>query len=144
MRAGQLVRLASAVLVPAVAFGACGSARTIGTTPPAPTASSSALGKPSPSTNQAAMGRDFLMYKGNVGRTGEVAGTGPEGDVTTLWSVETSGPVSSSPVVVGDEMYIVSGDGHILSLDVATGTQQWSSADGGYAGNLAASSTQLF
>lgn len=83
------------------------------------------------------------MYKGNPGRTGEVAGPGPSGDIANLWSISTSGPIKSSPAVVDDVVFIVAGDGHVKAFDVATGTERWTSAEAGYEGNVAATSTSI-
>ena len=57
----------------------------------------------------------FQMYKGNPGRTGELLGPGPAEPVQALWTVETAGPIKSSPAVAGDEMFIVSGDSHVVA-----------------------------
>ena len=54
-----------------------------------------------------------------------------------------AGPIKSAPAVVGDAMFIVAGDGHVVSLDPATGKQRWTTVDGGYIGTLTATAGRI-
>src|SRR5205085_687108 len=50
------------------------------------------------------------------------------GDVTKsrmAWTLSRSAPLTSSPLLVGDELYIVSDRGIASCLDAATGTVHW-------------------
>ena len=74
---------------------------------------------------------DWAMFQRNPGHTGfapnEVYnGMGihiPEGVVK--WKFETLAPILSSPIVVGDSIYLSTGDRRILSLDTVTGQKLW-------------------
>ncbi len=57
--------------------------------------------------------------------TGDVTGT------HIAWKLERSVPVTSSPVIVGDEIYIVSDLGIATSLDARTGKIHWQERLGG-------------
>jgi outer membrane protein assembly factor BamB len=52
-------------------------------------------------------------------------------DGTELWSVATGGMVFSSPVVVGETVYIGSADERIYAFDLATGEGRWTYRTGG-------------
>ncbi len=141
----RLLRLAALGAVVSAAFIACG-----GTTGPSPSAGAAtaqaiaAAPEASEPASAVAIQVGFPTYKGNGGRTGEVAGPGPSGMPTTLWTVKTQGPVGSSPAVVGDVAYIVAGDKHVLALDVATGAQRWSSEHATYVGTPTTAGGRVF
>jgi outer membrane protein assembly factor BamB len=48
-----------------------------------------------------------------------------------LWDFSTKGRVDSSPVVVGNRLFVGSADGRIYGLDLATGNQVWQYEAGG-------------
>lgn len=81
-------------------------------------------------------GTDVLMYKGGPGRTGESVG-GIAGEGRVLWTVATGGPMDSSPAILDGVAYIVGGEGRLLALDVATGSQRWASKADGLVGSPA-------
>ena len=43
----------------------------------------------------------------------------------TLWEIETTGPVNSSPAVAGDNLYVGLLDGRLMALDRETGDIRW-------------------
>jgi outer membrane protein assembly factor BamB len=47
------------------------------------------------------------------------------------WSFKTQGPVSSSPAVTGNAVYVGSEDGRLYAIDMATGTELWDFPTGG-------------
>ena len=139
------LRLAALGAVISVASIACGA-----TTEPSPTASAASAqavaaapeaSGPGPAP---ALQEGFPTYKGNAARTGEVAGPGPSGTPTALWTVKTHGPIGSSPAVIGHVAYVVAGDRHVLALDAGTGAQRWSSADATYVGTPTTTGDRVF
>ena len=63
------------------------------------------------------------------------------GDVTEShlgWNMKTGAPLNPSPLLVGDELYLVSDDGIAICLDAVTGEQHWKQRIGG---NFSASPT---
>ena len=145
MQTGQILRSITGLVVAAIIVSACGgSSPSPSHIPSTATSSGTPIPTVSGTAGQAALAPGYQMYKGNPGRTGELVGPGPSEPVATLWTVQTAGPIKSSPAVVGDDMFIVSGDGHVVSLDAADGAQRWSSADAGYVGTVTASPAQIF
>jgi len=64
------------------------------------------------------------MFRGDAAHSGTYQGGG--GSIVGLqWRVPTDGDVTSSPVVVGDVVYVGSDDGHLLALDRTTGKTRW-------------------
>jgi len=137
----RTVRGMTVVLSMVIVVSACGASSasmSSGTT------RNTAIPSVAATTSPVALAPGFPMYKGNQGRTGELVGPGPSGPVQTLWTIETPGPIKSSPAVVGNEMFIVGGDGHVLAMDPATGAPRWTSVDAGHVGTVSASPTQVF
>lgn len=68
---------------------------------------------------------DWPMFQRDPAHMGSVAGegTGPMGRLK--WRFETNAPIFSSPAVVGDQVYLSTGDGRILALDAANGKLRW-------------------
>ena len=87
---------------------------------------------------------DYPMYKGNIGHTGEGAGRAPGARPSTLWSVATGGEVWSSAAIVGDDLYIVGGDGNLRRLDAATGAERWRTSGATYVGSPSVSGAFVF
>lgn len=59
---------------------------------------------------------------------------GAAGDVTDskiVWSLERGAPLTPSPIVVGDELYVVSDNGVATCLDARSGKKYWSERLGG-------------
>jgi outer membrane protein assembly factor BamB len=56
--------------------------------------------------------------------------TPPAGVLTQVWDFPLTKAVTSSPLVVGDVVYVTSWDGNVYALDRLTGTQLWSFATG--------------
>ena len=81
-------------------------------------------GNEAPATGAVAMFRDGPDHAGvAAGEAGSAYGG-------HLWRIWTDGPVRSSPVVLGDVLYIGSSDGLLRALDAGTGELLWS-ADAG-------------
>lgn len=59
-----------------------------------------------------------------------------------IWRFSTGEPIIRSPVVVGDDVYVVTDENNIFRLSAATGLDQWSA--GGVSGILSASDTRLY
>jgi outer membrane protein assembly factor BamB len=60
--------------------------------------------------------------------------TGGKGDVTdthVAWKLERGAPHNPSPLLVGDELYIVSDNGVAACLDAKTGRENWKERLGG-------------
>lgn len=56
------------------------------------------------------------------------------GDVTEshlAWNMKKAAPLNPSPLVVGDELYLISDDGIATCLDAVTGEQHWQKRIGG-------------
>jgi outer membrane protein assembly factor BamB len=70
------------------------------------------------------------VFRGNMARTGVFTGIPPEGG-KLLWSFETGGWVSSSPVVADGLVYFGSDDRLFYAVDCKTGQQKWQFATGG-------------
>ena len=64
------------------------------------------------------------MFRGGPDHTGVYASTPPSLQ-TLVWKFETGGRVISSPLVVGDAVYVGSADGSLYAVDRATGAQRW-------------------
>lgn len=65
------------------------------------------------------------MFRGNVERSGEMPGPGPQGNPKELWRFMAYGVVHSSPAVVGGMVYFGSDDHDVYALDAATGEEVW-------------------
>ncbi len=64
-------------------------------------------------------------FRSGLENLGEVSGGAPVNN-STLWEVETDGPVLSSPVVTLDRVYVGTMDGELLCLNAFTGHEIWS------------------
>ena len=64
------------------------------------------------------------QFRSGLANLGEVPGGAPVNN-STLWEVETDGPVLSSPVVTGDRVYVGTMDGELLCLNAFTGHEIW-------------------
>jgi outer membrane protein assembly factor BamB len=58
-------------------------------------------------------------------------GTGDVTDTHIVWTAKKGIPLTPSPILVGDELYIVSDTGIATSLDAKTGTEVWRKRLGG-------------
>lgn len=68
---------------------------------------------------------DVTTYRGDAGRTGVMPGPGPTGSLGVGWQFQAGAPIGSSPAVVGDRAYLLSNDGVVHALDLATGNAVW-------------------
>jgi outer membrane protein assembly factor BamB len=75
---------------------------------------------------EAAQGtRDVAMFRGGATRNGVYAATPGSALAGVQWRVLTEGDVIGSPTVLGQTVYVGSGDGRMYALDRATGTRTW-------------------
>lgn len=68
---------------------------------------------------------DVATYRGDAGRTGVMPGPGPTGRPGLAWQFQAGAPIESSPAVVGDRAFLLSNDGVVHALHLATGTVIW-------------------
>lgn len=68
----------------------------------------------------------------------KVDGTGDVTESHLGWNMKKAAPLNPSPLLVGDELYLVDDDGIATCLDSVTGTQHWQRRIGG---NFSASPT---
>jgi outer membrane protein assembly factor BamB len=86
---------------------------------------------------------DVSTYRGNDARTGRMPGPGPSGTPDVIWHFQAAGRIESSPAVVGGVVYLVSEDGVVHALELASGSELWSvdlEAEAGAASPLVADS----
>jgi outer membrane protein assembly factor BamB len=72
-----------------------------------------------------AQAQETGMFRGDPSHLGRYAGGG-SAIVGIQWRFETQGDVISSPTVVGNVVYVGSGDGHLYALDLLSGRVNWS------------------
>lgn len=65
------------------------------------------------------------LYALKLGGTGEIA------ESSIAWQITKGAPRNSSPLIVGDEFYMVSDNGVITCLEAKTGEQHWQERLGG-------------
>src|SRR4030095_15093134 len=63
--------------------------------------------------------------RGNAAHTGVYAASPGQALAGLQWRFVTDGDVISSPTVVGETVFVGSGDGHLYALDRVTGTRKW-------------------
>ena len=73
----------------------------------------------------APVGGDWPMLQRDPGHTALVTGGGTVPMGRLKWRFETQAPIFSSPAVVGDRVYLSTGDGRVLALDAASGNLLW-------------------
>lgn len=61
----------------------------------------------------------------------KVDGQGDVTDTHIAWELKKGAPLNPSPLLVGDEVYVVSDNGIATCLDARTGTQHWQERVGG-------------
>lgn len=62
--------------------------------------------------------------RGDEGNSGEMPGPGPGADVAEVWRKQLNG-YATSPLVGDGRLYVGSGGGEVLALDLATGEVVW-------------------
>ena len=95
-----------------------------------PSATVSATPSPPPSAAVAVappVTADWPMRGGDPARRGE-GGQGPVGSPVLHWRFQAQGSVNTVPAIVGGVAYVVSDEGTLHALDVATGKELWSFA----------------
>lgn len=69
--------------------------------------------------------RSPSMFQGGATHAGFYPGRPGPHLAGVQWRFATEGAVTSSPVVVGDVVYVGSGDGHVYALDRESGAERW-------------------
>jgi outer membrane protein assembly factor BamB len=67
----------------------------------------------------------YPMYKYDRAGTNAPAASGPRGDVGVRWRFPTDGRVSSTPAVVGENVYFGSEDNYFYSVSSESGEENW-------------------
>ena len=111
-----------------VVVAGCATAMPNPTSQPTPTDLATMAGDPLPAPIHAG---SVLTYRGNAARTGEMPGPGPSGTPTVAWRFQAGGGFATSPVVDAGVVYVVSGDGVVHALTLATGVERWTAKPGG-------------
>ncbi|HUR47623.1 MAG TPA: PQQ-binding-like beta-propeller repeat protein, partial [Candidatus Saccharimonadales bacterium] len=73
---------------------------------------------------------DWPMFRGQPSLTGVAKGELPT-KLSLLWTFKTKGPVKSSAAIVGNKVYIGSGDKQVYAINLNDGKQAWSFATEG-------------
>ncbi|HKV39900.1 MAG TPA: PQQ-binding-like beta-propeller repeat protein [Blastocatellia bacterium] len=68
---------------------------------------------------------DSPMFRGNLQHTGAYPATGVQRLNGVKWTVQTNGPVRSSPALVNGVIYFGSGDGNLYAVKADTGQMVW-------------------
>ena len=68
---------------------------------------------------------DVLTYRGDAARSGQMPGPGPTKRAVIHWTFDAGGPIQSQAVVRSGCVYLVSTDGVLHALDLATGLERW-------------------
>lgn len=72
-----------------------------------------------------AFGQDAAMFRGNPQHSGSYSGAALASFSKVKWKFHAGGPVTSSPAVAGDTLYVGSNDGNLYALNLATGAMKW-------------------
>jgi outer membrane protein assembly factor BamB len=72
-----------------------------------------------------AQSRDVAMFRGDATHSGVYAGSPGQYLAGLQWRFLTEGDVISSPTVLGETVYVGSGDGRLYALDRNTGARKW-------------------
>ncbi len=70
-------------------------------------------------------GNDWPMFRGEQRLLGRASGTLSD-SLELVWKFKTDGSIKSSPVIVGDCVFIGSSDANVYSIDLESGRQIWS------------------
>src|SRR5215510_11923610 len=65
------------------------------------------------------------MFRGNPGRTGELAGPGATGEPVLKWRFQTEAAVVVSAAIAGGVLYAGSWDHYLYALDARSGQERW-------------------
>jgi len=76
-------------------------------------------------TDSIAAQPDVAMFRGNASHSGVYSASPGQSLAGLQWRFMTEGDVVSSPTVLGQTVYVGSGDGHLYALDRAAGTRKW-------------------
>src|SRR3984893_16438401 len=87
----------------------------------------------------------WAQFRGNARLTG-IAATAPPAVPMLRWTYEAGDAIESSPAIVDAVVYVTSGHGDLLALDLASGKLLWKYATGGLTGesSLTANGSAVF
>lgn len=114
---GRRIVAAAAPWFAILAIGAC-----TGLAPEGDASNPPVRGSPGSSSGAIA---DVPTYRGDGARTGQMPGPGPSGAPVVRWTFHADGPFVASPAVVDGLALIVSGEGRLHAIDIATGDREW-------------------
>ncbi|HUG47903.1 MAG TPA: PQQ-binding-like beta-propeller repeat protein [Candidatus Limnocylindria bacterium] len=80
---------------------------------------------PSPTLPASEWPVDVLTYKGDVERSGQLPGPGPDEEPVVLWQKEYAAAITADPLVVGGLLIIAGEDGIVRALDLDNGQERW-------------------
>jgi len=69
-------------------------------------------------------GPDWPMFRGDPALTG-VSTAKIQAPLKLLWTFKSGGPVMSSPAIVGERVFVGSGDSNVYCLNLKDGTRRW-------------------
>ena len=69
-------------------------------------------------------GPDWPMFRGDPALTG-VSSARIQAPLRLQWTFKSGGPVLSSPAIVGDRVFVGSGDSNVYCLNLKDGTRRW-------------------
>ena len=84
-------------------------------------------------TERAAPAGEWRQFRGTPGLLGVSAGA-PPATLKLLWTFDAGDVIDSSAAIVDGVVYVGSGDGNLLALDLASGTLRWKYATGNLIG----------
>lgn len=68
---------------------------------------------------------DVTTYRGDAARTGRMPAPSLNGSPAVAWSFEADGPLTSSPVLLGGDVFQGSASGTLYAFDLVTGAHKW-------------------
>src|SRR6185436_11088054 len=74
--------------------------------------------------SEAGPSADWPMFRGQPALTGVAGGQLPA-KLSLLWTFKTKGPVKSSAAIVGNRVYVGSGDKQVYAINLADGKPVW-------------------
>ena len=116
-RRRRIIRWAVAVAVVVIAVAGATAYTTIGP--------GRELDPPTTSIGVVSAPGDWPMYQGDPTHSGYVREDQPVPAGQVEWRFRTNEPLHAAPSVVGDTVYLSSGDKRIVALDIETGETKW-------------------
>src|SRR5262249_22607113 len=86
-----------------------------------------------PAATGIAAANEWRQFRGSLRQTG-VSASGPSATLKLLWTYDAGEIVESSAAIVDGVVYVGSGDGDLLALDLASGALRWKYTTGNLIG----------